>query len=48
MQIKTTNPTPTDKASKDKFAKKIVPIKAPKPPPKAKRNVRFNGSKDFL
>ena len=48
MQINTTHPTPTDKASKDKFTKKIVPIKAPNPPPKAKKNVRFNGSIDFL
>ena len=37
-----------ERASKDRFTKKIVPIKAPNPPPKAKANVIGKGNIDFL
>ena len=42
------HPTPIERTSKDRFTKKIVPIKAPNPPPKAKANVIGKGNIDFL
>ena len=39
IKIITIIPTPKDRTSRDKLAKKIVPRNAPPPPPKAKDDV---------
>ena len=41
-------PTPNERISRDKLARKIVPKNAPPPPPKANENVANKGNIDFL